>query len=252
MKRSKVKGEFYCGLSGLQVPVPKYLFPESYKDASRLTYYASFFNSIEINSTFYKLPLATTVTKWAQQVPDDFKFTFKLWKEITHNKGLEFKESDVGKFFLVASCAGDKKGCILIQFPPGNGKENFMQLEILLNCIQKNNKVQKWNIAVEFRNRSWYDEKVYKLLNKYQVALVVQDIPKSSTPMVDHQTDFIYLRFHGPTGNYRESYSDSFLSEYSSYIKEWMEEGKNVFTYFNNTMGDAINNAQTLNKEMLG
>jgi uncharacterized protein YecE (DUF72 family) len=251
MKRSKAKGKFYCGLSGLQVPVPKYLFPESYKDASRLTYYASLFNSIEINSTFYKLPLAATVTKWAQQVPDEFKFTFKLWKEITHNKGLEFKEPDVEKFFQVASGAGDKKGCILIQFPPGNGKENIMQLEFLLSCIQKNNNVPKWNIAVEFRNRSWYDEKVYKLLNKYKTALVVQDIPKSSTPMVDHETNFIYLRFHGPTGNYRESYSDSFLSEYSSYIKEWIEEGKNVYAYFNNTMGDAINNAQTLNKEML-
>lgn len=251
MKKSKGKGKFYCGLSGLQVSVPKYQFPPEYKNASRLTYYATFFNSIEINSTFYKLPLASTITKWVTQVSEEFKFTFKLWKEITHNKGMEFKESDVEKFFNVAAGAGDKKGCILIQFPPSNGKENIMQLEFLLGCIQKSNKIQKWNIAVEFRNRSWYDEKVYKLLNKYKTALVIQDIPKSSTPMIDHETDFIYLRFHGPTGNYRESYSDSFLSEYSSYIKEWMKEGKTVYAYFNNTMGDALKNAKTLNREML-
>ncbi|HEX8516885.1 MAG TPA: DUF72 domain-containing protein [Bacteroidia bacterium] len=252
MKKPKQIGKFYCGLSGLQLPVPKYLYPEEFQAATRLTYYATFFNSIEINSTFYKLPLATTITKWTTLVPADFKFTLKLWKEITHQKELEFKETDVQRFFEIAAHAGDKKGCILIQFPPSCGRENLMQLEILLKCVQYNNKDQQWNIAVEFRNRSWYEGKVYDLLNKYQAGIVVQDIPKSSTPMVYHETDFIYLRFHGPTGNYRESYSDSFLAEYASYVKEWMEEGKTVYAYFNNTMGDAFKNAETINKSMQG
>jgi uncharacterized protein YecE (DUF72 family) len=245
MKKAK-KGKFYCGISGLQLPVPKIKFPEKYQDKSRLVYYSTFFNSIEINSTFYRLPLKSTLKRWITEVPDDFRFTLKLWKEITHNKGLEFKPSDVERFFDIASYTEYKKGCILIQFPPSNGKENIMQLELLLQCIQKYNNSQNWNTAIEFRNKSWYDEKVYKLLKKYKAGVVVQDIPKSSTPMIGHHSDFVYLRFHGPTGNYRESYSESFLAEYASYVKEWMGEGKTVYAYFNNTMGDAFHNAVSI------
>ena len=58
---------------------------------------------------------------------------------------------------------------------------------------------------------------------------------------------FIYIRLHGPTGNYRDSYSPEHLNEYAAYIKEWMKEGKEVYVYFNNTMGDAFNNLKSLN-----
>lgn len=251
VKKIKQQPSFFAGLSGLQLPVPKYLFPEEFKETSRLTYYATFFNSIEINSTFYKLPMPATVAKWGSQVPVDFKFTFKLWKEITHNKRLEFKPSDVEKFFNVISPADKKKGCVLIQFPPSLGKENIKQLELLLQNIKQYNSLQQWDVAIEFRNKSWYDNKVYDLLNSFKAALVIQDIPKSLTPMIDHQSDFLYVRFHGPTGNYRDSYPDSFLWEYATYIKEWLEEGKNVYVYFNNTMGDAFKNLSTLNQAMI-
>jgi len=237
---------FYNGLSGLQLPIPKYNYPPEHQDSSRLTYYATFFNSIEINSTFYKLPLPTTAGKWAMQVPEDFKFTFKLWKEITHVKGLEFKPADVEAFFKVIASAGDKKGCVLVQFPPSLGKANLWQLDALLKCIRLYNTDQSWNIAVEFRNKSWYHEDVYDLIQSYHAGIVIQDIPKSVTPLIRHVSEFIYVRFHGPTGNYRESYTEDFLSEYASYVKEWMEEGKTVYAYFNNTMGDAFNNSRQL------
>lgn len=248
-KKNKLSSNFYSGISGLQLPIPKHQFPEEFRDSSRLTYYATFFNSIEINSTFYKLPMPRTIEKWISEVPADFRFTFKLWKEITHTKGLAFNENDVKLFFDIASRANEKKGCVLIQFPPSLGKTYIMQLDALLQYIgQVNN---GWKIAVEFRNKSWYDEDVYELLESYNAAVVVQDIPKSATPMISHASDIVYLRFHGPTGNYRDSYSESFLSEYASYVKEWMEEGKTVYAYFNNTMGDAFNNLQTLNRFVL-
>jgi len=66
---SYYNNHFYSGISGLQLPIPKYLFPDPYKQSSRLTYYASLFNSIEINSSFYKIPLSTTIAKWAASVP---------------------------------------------------------------------------------------------------------------------------------------------------------------------------------------
>jgi uncharacterized protein YecE (DUF72 family) len=241
---------FYSGLSGLAIPIPKYLYPETFKDASRLTFYASHFNSIEINSTFYKLPLARTIARWTSSVPDDFKFTFKLWKEITHGKFLHFKEADVESFFKVIAEARNKKGCVLIQFPPGLGSANAGQLNALLKCVQYYNVNSEWKIAVEFRNKSWYEDETYDMLQFYKAAMVIQDIPKSLTPMIEHRSDFIYVRFHGPTGNYRDSYAEHFLAEYSTYLKEWLAEKKTVYTYFNNTMGDAFDDLQKLNKMM--
>lgn len=237
---------FYSGLSGLQLPIPKYLFPSPFENAGRLTYYAALFNSIEINSSFYKIPKKVTVAKWAASVPDNFKFTFKLWKGITHTPNFIFAETDVISFLNVTNAVEHKKGCLLIQLPPPIGKENTVQLDKLLRYIHNNNS-GAWKIAVEFRNKTWYNNSTYNLLNFYNAALVIQDIPKSITPFINHKTDFVYVRFHGPLGNYRDSYPEDFLNEYTTYISEWMEEGKKVFVYFNNTAGDAFNNLNTLN-----
>ena len=240
------QNQFYSGLSGLQLPIPKYSFPPPYENASRLTYYATFFNSIEFNSSFYKIPQTATVAKWAASVPENFKFTFKLWKGITHNKGLNFNEEDVIAFFNSINSVNEKKGCLLIQFPPSLGREYAIQLENLLSSINESDPTQDWKVAVEFRNTSWYHEDVYDLLNFYKATMVVQDIPKSATPLLDQNFNFLYYRFHGPTGNYRDSYSEDFLKEYKTLITEWIDEGKTVYAYFNNTMGDAFNNLTTL------
>jgi uncharacterized protein YecE (DUF72 family) len=237
----------YSGLSGLQLNIPQYLYLPPYENASRLTYYASLFNSIEINSSFYKIPQAATVSRWAASVHENFRFTFKLWKEITHSKDFNFNEADVVTFFNAINSVQKKKGCVLIQFPPGLGREHTVQLYNLLSCIQETDINQEWMIAVEFRNKSWYQESVYDLLNFHKAALVIQDIPKSATPFLNHKSDFMYIRFHGPSGNYRGSYSEDFLSEYATYVNEWIEDGKTVFVYFNNTMGDALKNLKTLN-----
>lgn len=247
MYTTHVQPKFLSGLSGLQLPFPKYLYPAPFENASRLTYYSSLFNSIEINSSFYKIPQARTVTKWAASVPENFKFTFKLWKGITHTKDLYFSKEDVSSFFTSINHVNEKKGCLLIQFPPSLSRIYTAQLDKLLSIIDEENAAFHWHIAVEFRNTSWYHEDVYEILSSYKVAIVIHDIPKSSTPHLDHTSDFIYLRFHGPTGNYRDSYSEEFLHEYSAYVNDWIEEGKSVYVYFNNTMGDAFNNLKTLN-----
>lgn len=239
---------FYSGISGLQLPIPRYLYPPPYENASRLTYYATFFKSIEINSSFYKIPQAATVAKWVGHVPENFRFTFKLWGEITHSKNLAFKETDVAAFFNAINPVQDKKGCVLVQFPPSLDVYSIFQLNELLACIKKTAGSQGWKIAVEFRNKSWYQQNVYELLDLYNVSVVIHDIPKSATPSLNQKADFIYLRFHGPSGNYRGSYPEYFLNEYATYIHEWIEEGKTVYAYFNNTMGDAFINLKSLNE----
>lgn len=244
----QIIGDFYSGTSNIVLPVRnKQAFPPEFRDKSRLTYYASLFNSLEVNSSFYKIPQPATVEKWAANVPDNFRFTFKLWREITHNKDLIFSANSVLKFMDTINRAGNKKGCLLVQFPPGQIFDLF-GLDRLLAEIRNADEDNTWKVCVEFRNRSWYVEDIYELLDQYNMGLVLHDLPASATPLREAPGDFMYLRFHGPNGGYRGSYTDDFLYEYAQYIKEWMQNGKTIFSYFNNTMGDAVKNLQTLNR----
>src|ERR1700759_3716537 len=101
---------FYSGTSGLLTPIPKRDFPPEFADKSRLAFYSHLFNSIEINSSFYKLPQAKTLAKWAGETTEGFRFTFKLWKELTHNKNLAFNAVDIPRFFDAINAVGNKKG----------------------------------------------------------------------------------------------------------------------------------------------
>jgi uncharacterized protein YecE (DUF72 family) len=245
-----INTKFYSGISGIALPVRKSQYPPGFSDKSRLHYYASLFNSVEVNSIFYKLPRTSTVFNWAESVPDNFRFTFKVSKTITHVKELNFKEEDVNAFVQTVAHIGDKKGCLLAQFPPSLKINNLNQLQNLAEDLGKATD-DEWGIAMEFRNASWYEREVYELLNEYNITMVIQDIAASATPITDVVGSFVYLRFHGPEPRYSGTYSDTFLQHYAEYIKLWMSEGKTVFAYFNNTMGDAVNNLQTLNSYVL-
>ncbi len=239
---------FYSGTSGLVLPVPnKTYYPLEFKGQTRLTYYASLFDSIEINSSFYKIPRPQTIAKWANEVPANFRFTFKLWRGITHEKGLLFKPGDIFKFMEAIQPAEAHKGCLLIQFPPSARVHLMPQLQDLIHCLQTSDSERSWKLAVEFRHSSWYNDNIRELAHQYQLAIVMQDIPASTTPFDFVDGDVVYLRFHGPGGRYRGSYPEDLLQEYSNYILDWQEQGKTVYAYFNNTVGDAVYNLVTLN-----
>ena len=148
--------------------------------------------------------MASTVSKWACEVPDDFQFTFKLSKSITHNKGLQFEPSGVDSFMQIISNVGEKKGCLMVQFPPSIKIDKTNQVEKLLSTIQNANLNNEWKVAIEFRDKSWYKNDIYDLLDNYRMGLVVQDMPDSTTPTLEISTNFVYLRFHGLDGSYRE------------------------------------------------
>lgn len=240
--------QFYSGASGVDLPVSRSQYPPEFTDKTRLHYYAYLFNSIEINSIFYKLPRPATVIKWAEAVPGNFRFTFKVSKSITHVKGLHFTTKDVDDFIKTVENIGDKKGCLLAQFPPSLDIEKINQLQNLLEVLGEAVQNTEWKIAIEFRNASWYEREVYELLEEFAATMVIHDIPKSATPMNKVNSDVIYLRFHGPEPRYRGDYSDDVLKKYAVYIKKWWDEKKIVYAYFNNTAGAAIKNLQTLNE----
>jgi uncharacterized protein YecE (DUF72 family) len=243
----KLQDRFYAGTSNVVLPVAnKLAFPDEFKDKSRLTYYSSLFNSVEVNSTFYKLPLARTIEKWSNEADSDFKFTFKLWQEITHTKGRPFEAEHITRFMHIINHAQSKKGSLLIQFPP-SVTLNPVMLQRMLSEVDLGNTGKGWQVAVEFRHKSWYTDVVYELLDQNNAAMVWHDLPASAAPMPDSDINFVYLRFHGPESGYRGSYNDDFLSEYASYITDWLAENKTVYAYFNNTMGAAVQNLITLN-----
>lgn len=243
---------YYTGTSGLLLPVPnKEFFPPEFKDKSRLNFYASLFNSLEVNSSFYKVPMSSTVGKWAADVPDDFKFTFKLSREITHNKGLAFDPEAVDNFMRIISAVAEKSGSLLVQFPPGVKLQQLKQVELLLSTLKQADSSQQWDIAIEFRDKCWYQEDFYALVHQYGMGMVVHDKLSVASSIVETDLDFVYVRFHGPNGDYKGRYEDDFLYEYGSYIQQWLAEGKRVYSYFNNTMGDAISNLFTLRDSLL-
>jgi len=244
---------YYSGTSGLLLPVPnKSFYPPAFQDKSRLSYYSALFNSIEVNSSFYKVPLASTIKKWASEIStEEFKFTFKLSREITHQRNLLFSEDAVSEFMSRINQIGDKKGSLLVQFPGRVKIVQFKRVDYLLSIIKAADPERNWDVAVEFRDQSWYSEEVEDMLRSYQMGLVVHDMLPSATSFRDTGTDFVYLRYHGPERDYKGAYDDAELSEYASYINDWMAAGKRVYTYFNNTIGEAIPNLLTLRKYVL-
>lgn len=244
--RMKQRGRIRIGSSNTVVPGNKKSFPPAFQLKSRLHYYSSIFNTVEVNSCFYKTPLLSTYEKWSKDVPEDFQFSLKVSKEITHAKNLQSNLACMESFINAAGGTGNKKGCLLIQFPGKISLDYFEKVELILQEIQKQDASDQWRKAVEFRNASWYTGETRELLDEYNATMVLHDFAKARNFELAGKAGFVYIRFHGPKGNYRESYTDLFLKSKASEINDWLEEGKDVYVYFNNTMGSAFDNARTL------
>lgn len=244
------KGHIRIGTSNATVPGNKSSFPPEYRQTTRLHYYSSIFNTVEVNSCFYKTPKHSTYKKWSLDVPDDFQFTLKLSKVITHAKELENDLSCMNEFIHTAGGTGNKKGCVLLQFPGKISLDHFEKVEMILDYLEQSDPQNEWRKAVEFRNSSWYVGETWELLDEFSAAMVLHDMRKGANSEFRGNAEFVYLRFHGPKGDYRDSYPDSFLREKADLIRSWLKQGKDVYAYFNNTMGSAYENALSL-KRML-
>lgn len=248
--RVKTTTKIKIGTSGIVLPGPKATFPEDFKSGTRLHYYSSLFNTLEINSSFYKIPMPSTFAKWAGEVPDDFAFTAKLWRGITHERNLAYEPNDINQFMYAANQLGEKKGCLLVQFPASITYDYVQKVEKILQQLQQLNGQgeggSQWQLAIELRHLSWHQEAAYALFNKCETSVVFHDMPASKTPTDHPATRLIYYRFHGPTGDYTGSYSAAFIREYAKHINRWQQNGKDIYVYFNNTIGGALENAQLL------
>jgi uncharacterized protein YecE (DUF72 family) len=205
-------------------------------------HYASVFDTVEINNSFYRLPTEETFAAWAERAPARFLFAVKASRFLTHMKKLKDPEEPVERFFSRAQALGRHLGPVLYQLPPG-WKLDRGRLEYFLQVLPRDIRH-----VLEFREPSWYADDVYALLERHGVALCLHDMPKSATGRT-RIGPFIYVRFHGATGRYDGSYPDERLRDWAEWLNEQRTAGVDVYAYFNNDLGGhAPRNALTLRR----
>jgi uncharacterized protein YecE (DUF72 family) len=180
-------------------------YPEKLPASEMLRYYAQHFGTVEINNTFYRMPAESMLESWAQQAPENFTFTLKAPRRITHDKRLREIESDVAEFARRAGVLGNKLGVLLFQLPP-NLKKDLVRLQNLLSLVPKDRRA-----ALEFRNDSWQDQEVYDMLRANGAMLCVTDTDEGDTPVVS-TSDHGYVRLR------RTHYDDDELRTWADRI----------------------------------
>jgi uncharacterized protein YecE (DUF72 family) len=220
-------------------------YPADLKDADRLGWYATRFDTAEINHSFYRLPTENAVAGWTAQAPDGFVFAWKVSRFITHNKKLKECPDSVDLVFGRMAPLGDKLGPALVQLPP-QLRRNDERLENFIGWLPKGCRA-----AFEFRHDSWYDEGVYALLGKHNCALVISDHHSAPAPCVV-TADWVYWRGHGPGGRYHGRYPDDALKALAHDIAGWQGQGRDVYAYFDNDIKSAAPFDALRLKELVG
>jgi uncharacterized protein YecE (DUF72 family) len=220
----------WIGCSGWQYKHWRGLFyPEDLPQNRWFDYYASCFDTVEINNTFYRLPEEATFAQWADRVNAGFLYAVKASRYLTHMKKLKDPAEPLDHFFSRARRLGRALGPVLYQLPP-HWTVDVERLTLFLRALPKRRRH-----TIEFRDPSWYCEEVFQLLAKYGIALCLHDMA-GSAPIRRTVGPFVYIRFHGPA-KYNGRYEDSVLDEWASWIATQMRLGLTVFAYFNNDIG---------------
>jgi uncharacterized protein YecE (DUF72 family) len=210
----------WIGTSGFQYPEWKGKFyPSDLSAKKMLPYYAARFRTTEINYTFYRIPSVTTLSKWSAETPDDFRFTLKAPKQITHVKQLRDCEELLARFWNVAVHLKGKLGAVLFQLPP-YFKKDVSVLAAFLDLLPSEIKS-----AFEFRHESWFDEQVFTTLRTRNAALCVADSEKLRTPVVV-TADYGYFRLRD------ESYTEADIERWAAIIAKQQKESGDVYVYF--------------------
>lgn len=218
-------------------------YPAEVKPGKWLEYYATRFDCVELNASFYRMPQEPTIKNWLARAPAGFKFCPKMSRFITQLKKLGDVEEPLALFFERFDHLKSALGPVLVQLPPSLGfhperTEHFFQL------LQPH---QGYRFALEARHANWLGQPALDLLRRYHIAFVISQSDGRFPYKEVTTTDFVYLRFHGPGALYASEYSVEMLSAYASKIKSWIQEGRDVWAFFNNDRaGYAVKNALQL------
>lgn len=218
-------------------------YPADLPASAMLAHYLQSFDTVELNNTFYHLPLESTLDNWRQSVPMNFLFAAKGSRFLTHMKKLKDPEEGIARYFQRVDRLGKRLGPIIWQLPP-RWKKNVERLETFLRALPK-----KHRYSFEFRDVSWHDEEVYEVLRRYKAAFCIYEIAGVRSQRLV-TTDFVYVRLHGPTDKpYQGSYSPEALRDWADQIRSWSRDVKAIYFYFDNDhIGHAARNALELKR----
>jgi uncharacterized protein YecE (DUF72 family) len=219
------------------------VYPRSLPARRWLAHYATLFDTVEVNATFYRLPSAAAVQGWVEATPPGFLFAVKASRFLTHQKRLTDMGEPVRRFYeridpLVRS---PKLGPVLWQLPASFRRDDERLAQAL-------GRLPPGRHCFEFRHESWFVAEVYALLRRHGVALVIGDEPTRTFQTRELTADFTYLRFHGGGGD--GNYSHRQLAAWARRIEEWRAE-VDVYAYFNNDWrAFAVENALWLRERL--
>ena len=223
------------------------LYPEGLGKARWLSRYAEEFETVEVNSTFYRLASRDAVGRWVEQTPSGFIFALKASRYLTHIRRLRDLEQGIERYYerIEPLVRSDKLGPIVWQLPA-----NFHRDDELLSGALAG--LPAGRHCFEFRHESWFKPPVYELLRRHGAALVVADHPKWPFQARELTADWTLIRLHHGRRGRRGNYSERELDEWARRIAQWRRRAE-LFVYFNNDWeGFAVDNARSLRGRLAG
>jgi uncharacterized protein YecE (DUF72 family) len=218
--------EYFLGCSGFYYNHWKGIFyPERIAKTRWLSYYAQFFNTLEVNNTFYRYPSQKLLEGWYTKTADNFRFAVKANRIITHLHKFKGTEQYTANFYTLVYLLREKLLCVLFQLPPMVHK-NMDLLQTIADQLDPS----VMNV-LEFRHESWWDREVYDFMDKH--GIVFCSVSASELPETLVRTGpAVYVRFHGKDCWYQHNYPDEELQQWAERIKQ--QNATKVLCYFNN------------------
>lgn len=252
MSRNQRQGKAYIGTSGWSYDDwQERFYPADIRKKDWFGYFAQNFSTVELNATYYRLFPAATFEGWKKKAPKNFTYAVKMWGLVTHRKRLKDVTEQTQTVLERAALLDRNLGPILIQLPPSFHRDDQRladYIEVLKEARQKIGK--RFQIAFEFRHPSWMEEAVFSMLGRSNFALCLPDGSKLGCPKIA-TSYFTYVRFHGREAKYQTIYSQAMLAEWAVWMKQRLNDGINVYAYFNNDYhAHAVTNAKQI-RQML-
>jgi uncharacterized protein YecE (DUF72 family) len=220
--------KFFLGCSGFFYwHWRKRFYPEGLSPNKWLEFYSKKFNSVEINSSFYNFPKTSSLKQWFKKTPEEFVFSVKANKLITHIKRFHHTKRLLNSFYsILENGLNEKLGCVLFQLPPSMHFNSKLLEKI---CLQLDS---NFNNVLEFRHKSWFESmKTFSILENHSIGFCIVSSPKMPE-IIKTTSKTAYIRFHGKQSLYASNYSVKELMEWVKKIKKLRV--KELFAYFNN------------------
>ena len=203
-------------------------YPRGVRQGEWLAYYSRFFDTVEVNASFYRLPSETLITGWLARTPEGFRFAVKAWRAITHFRRLEDCADPLDRFLARIALFGDRLGPILFQLPPRFPADPAR----LARFLEQLPPVHRY--AFEFRDPSWHVDEIYRILERAGAAFCPFDLAGLTAPRAV-TADFVYVRLHGHERRYRGAYDEGLLADWAGWLREQLARGRDAWVYFDNT-----------------